>query len=482
MTKDIGRDSGTRSGESGDSGEKAHEDSFSGWRSGGERWRIFIARAREALLSNAYEPSEYPVDALGPLADVCRGIAKLGQMTTAMAGQCVLGSAALLCQSRADVRTLAGDKPLSLYLLTIGESGDGKTTGEDIALKPVAEYQRRATRAFKAELKRYEAEMDRRKKGDSIPDKPREPYMIMKDGTIEGIRRGFAEGVPSQGVFTSEAAVMLSGYGMNLQNRAKTAAEFNTLFDHGEVSAGRAISGRIQLYDRRLSAHWMLQPEAAYGGLHTPLLTKMGFWARFLFAWPPPSPPRKAKPFRPEQGSHIRDYWARCVALLEYPSREDCSDLNVLNATREAEELACAFFERMEVAAKSKDGIMRDARAFALRATELAFRVAGVLAVFGEQDGIDLGLMRNGIALITYSLETWRGAHGDRYEAEARADAFRLYEWLLHQSGARSTEIGILRIGPRATRSQSRRDTALSLLQQANLVVNEGKTWKVKIE
>jgi hypothetical protein len=168
--------------------------------------------------------------------------------------------------------------------------------------------------------------------------------------------------------------------------------------------------------------------------------------------------------------------------LLEYPFKEDCSDLNVLEATPEAEGLAYTFFERMEVAAKSKDGIMRDARAFALRATELVFRVAGVLTVFGKQDSIDLGLMRNGIALIAYSLETWRGAHGDRYEAEARADAFRLYEWLLHQPGAKATETGILRIGPRATRSQSRRDTALSLLLQVNLVVNEGRTWKAKTE
>lgn len=394
-SREQDRDSGTRYGDSGDSGEKVHEDSFSGWRLRGDWRRLFLKRAKAILLSNSYEPQDYPIHALGPLSEVCAGVTERGQMTAAMAGQCVLGAAALLCQSRANVQTLAGVKPLSLNLLTIGESGDGKTTGEEIALKPVIGYQRKATKKFKQALSDYEEALARRKKGDPLPEKPREPYLIMKDGTVEGIRRSFAEGLPSQGVFTSEAAVLLSGYGMRRENQAKTAAEFNHLWDHGEISVSRSTAGRIQLYDRRLSLHWMLQPEAAYEGLHNPLLSKMGFWPRFLFAWPPPSQPRKAIPFRSEQDSRIREYWERCQALLDYPLGEDCADLPVLEATPEAEGLACRFFEQMEGAAKSKDGILRDARAFALRATELVFRVAGVLVIFRSQDRLRATILKS---------------------------------------------------------------------------------------
>jgi hypothetical protein len=167
--------------------------------------------------------------------------------------------------------------------------------------------------------------------------------------------------------------------------------------------------------------------------------------------------------------------WEKTVLICQF-----------LRLHSEAEDLACRFFEQMEVAAKSKNGILRDARAFALRATELAFRVAGVLVIFRSQDRlrahIDLEFMRNGIELIAYSLETWRAAHEDRHETEMRCDAFRLYEWLLNQPQVSVLETSILHIGPRATRSQSRRDTALSLLQQAKLVFCEGRTWKAKIE
>ena len=33
---------------------------------------------------------------------------------------------------------------MSLYLLTLGESGDGKSTAEDAALRPVWDWQRHA--------------------------------------------------------------------------------------------------------------------------------------------------------------------------------------------------------------------------------------------------------------------------------------------------------------------------------------------------
>jgi hypothetical protein len=142
----------------------------------------------------------------------------------------------------------------------------------------------------------------------------------------------------------------------------------------------------------------------------------------------------------------------------------------------------------MEKTAKTSDGIFKDARAFALRATELAFRVAGVLVIIQARDRlrviIEPELMRDGIELVVYSVETWRAVQGDRHEAEVRNDAFRLLEWLFNQPGFRASEISILRIGPKPTRSQSRRDTALSILQQAGLVVHEmrTKTWRANIK
>ena len=53
---------------------------------------------------------------------------------------------------------------------------------------------------------------------------------------------------------------------------------------------------------------------------------------------------------------------------------------------------------------------------------------------------------------------------------EARSAALKLYGWLIRQRDYTTTGTAILRIGPKSLRSQSRRDTALAVLEQAGLV------------
>lgn len=483
----LDRIASSKLGESGEYGEKPGAAKDAAWRTDGESRRKvakvtperIIQAAREQLDARPIAAIEYPSDALGPLSPACDAIATGGQMAQAMAGQCLLATASLLAQSCANVRTLAGIKPVSLNVFTVADSGDGKSTAEGVALHKVRERQRIEADAHRRALEDYEREQSGRKRGDPDPGASvgRPPFRILRDGTVEGIRGGFQHGLPSQGVFTSEAAIMLSGYGMSPDNRAKTCGTFNALWDDGELSVSRSMSGRIQLYDRRLSLHWLIQPEAARSALHDPLMSGIGFWPRFLIAWPAPAAPRKAIPFHADQDGRIRAFWSLCERLLDRPLGEDCADLPVIESTPEAEQLACKFFERMERAAKSEGGELVSVKPFAVRATEHVFRVAGVLAVMGGQDVIDLGAMRNAVKLVGYSLDTWRGIFGDRDRAEANNSAIHLLEWIVRQRGMMASETAILRIGPRATRSQSRRDTALAILEQIGAIERTGSDW-----
>jgi hypothetical protein len=429
--------------------------------------------------SSPFEPPPYPIDALGPLAEAAAAIAEGGQIDPAMAGQCVLASAFLIAQAKSNVQTLADVKPLSGYLLTIGESGDGKSTAEGAALRAVREYQRNQTRLYQCQLSDWEERCADRKKKEPKPDKPREPYILTKDGTVEGIRRGFSDGLPSQGVFSAEAAVMLAGYGMNADNRAKSAGAFNLLWDDGEISVSRSTTGRIQLYDRRLSIHWLIQPDAATEAVQDTLLSNIGFWPRFLCAWPAPGKPRAAKPFRPEQDSRIGAFWDRCYRLLSDPLSEDCGNLPVLELDADAHNFVCRFFEQMEQAAKTKGGLLEPVKPFALRATEQLCRVAGVLTVFSDHRTISLQTAIGAAQLVTYSLETWRGIFGAREESAARSDAKLLLDWLAKQPGKRASETAMLQVGPKRLRSRSRRDSALSCLELAGVVEQSGAYWSV---
>jgi len=427
-------------------------------------------RADEQLKPLAGSIVEYPVDALGELADACKEIATGGQVPVEIAGQCLLATAALLVQSKANVCTLAGDKPLALYCLTIAESGEGKSTADDAAQRAVVNRQRQASKEYKNDLLVFEAAKGHRKKSDPAPEAPREPYRIMRDGTVEGIRRAFRQGLPSQGVFSSEAAMMLAGYGMSDDHRAKTAGNFNALWDNGEISVARGTDGRLQLYDRRLSLHWLVQPDVAFSAMHDSMLANIGFWPRFLLACPAPSPPLLARRFAPGSSAAIQAFWGRCEELLAAPLDDDCSGLPIIGPAPEAEKLACRFYEKMQQEAKTSGGELVSVKPFAVRATEQAFRIAGVLSAYSCNREIDVDTMRRAILLAGYSLDNWRLAFGDREENEHRQWARLLFDWLLKQSDHQASGSAMLQIGPKAIRSKSRRDTAIALLQQVGLV------------
>jgi len=243
----------------------------------------------------------YPVEALGQLAAACRAIAEHGQLDPAMAGQCLLGAAAVLTQGLFNVQALGGVKPLSLYLLTLGDSGDGKSTAEEAALAPLWHWQREANAAYAGEVERVQAERARRKKGEPAPEDPRPPHRLCMDATVEGLRRDLSGGAMSQGVFTSEAGAMLAGYGMSAEQRAKTAATFSGLWDRGLLSVSRVTGPRTERHGCRLAMHWLVQPVALLSPGRC-LLAAMGFWPRFVIAWPSPATPRKAVPL----------HWSRC--------------------------------------------------------------------------------------------------------------------------------------------------------------------------
>lgn len=420
-------------------------------------------RPRAILGDSPFAAPEYPVEALGPLAPVARAIADGGQLDIAMAGQVALATAALMTQGLWNVRTLAGVKPLTLYMLTVAESGDGKSTAESVALSKVAETERAEHDLFVAEQARRAAD-----KGDTRPP-PITPYRTMKDATAQGIWRAFKDGQPSQGSFTAEAAVMLCGWGMSSEHRAHTAAALNDLWDGSAVSLSRGTDGRTQLYGRRLAVHWLIQPDAARQALHDPLLTTIGYWPRFLVAWPAPLKPRLARQWRPELDPAITAFWSRCAELFREPLLGCDAGTPVIEADAAALTVAKKSFEALEQAARTAGGRLADIRAFAVRATEQAFRVAAVLTAWSGSEEIDANTFRDAVRLVAYSLETWQGIFGSRAEAEVADWARTLLSWLIKQGG-RAPEQAILHVGPKSLRSRHRRDAALAALEAAGLI------------
>jgi hypothetical protein len=436
-----------------------------------------LKRAR-VLLSpslNDRKAPTYPVGALGPLAPACEAIAEGGQVQPAMVGQCLLGAASLLTQGLFNVQTLTGKAPLSLYLLTLGDSGDGKSTAQRPALASVTEWQCKQAKRHAEDLKAFEkAKGARRKPGDDAPEMPASPFRLVADCTVEGLRRDLDTGPCSQGVYTDEAAAILSGYGMSADHRSKTAGVFSKLWDDGHLSVSRATGARVERYGRRVALHWLIQPMAAAESIGDPLLSALGFWPRFLAAWPAPQAPRLARGFLAGEMPAVRTYWQRCDELLAIALPDDAGDCLAIPLADDARELLGRAFERFEQAGRR--GALQVVKPFALRSSEQACRVAGVLSAFEGRDVVTIEAMRGALALVSYSLETWKAIIDEGAADQGGASALRLYEWLTSRADWRESLAVIVNGGPACVRSKDKRDAALALLQDAALVeVIEGR-------
>lgn len=443
-----------------------------------DRSRALLTARR--LLAPALQERDapaYPVDALGPLAAVAQDIAREAQIQPALVGQSVLGAASLLTQGLFDVRTGGGIRPLSLYLLTLADSGDGKSTADGVAMAAVKAWQKRASASYRAERSQFDADLKKAKKGDPIPEEPRSPYRLVRDVTVEGLRRDLNSGPSSQGVFTDEAAALLGGYGMNRDNKQKTASAFSGLWDSGDLSVSRSTGGRVEMGGRRLAMHWLIQPHAAAEALGDPMLSSMGFWPRFLLAWPAPCAPRRFRPFRPELLASVGAFWRRCDELLGEPLPDEDASRPLIEPDEPALEMMGAAFERLEQ--EGRLGRLRVVKSFAVRATEQAYRVAAVLAAWSGRDVIRAEEAQCALELVRYSIATWRAVIDEGGADPTGNHALRLFEWLTDAKrcpGWRCQPRYILTRGPAALRSRDRRDAALALLEDAGLIERDGST------
>jgi hypothetical protein len=410
----------------------------------------------------------YPVEALGTLAPVCKDIAEGGQVQSAMVGQCLLGAVSLLTQGLRNVETLNSKRPLSLYLLTMGDSGDGKTTAQNLALSPVNEWQRGEAERYRQEQKDFDAAKATRKRGTAPPEEPPCPFRLCSDSTVEGLRCDLDSDVCAQGIFTDEAAAILSGYGMSVDHRAKTAGVFSKLWDSGHLSVSRATGGRFERYGRRIALHWLIQPMAASESIGDPLLSALGFWPRFLAAWPEPPNPRMARSFESDKSPPVETYWKRCNELLALPLPDDADSADTLSLSSGAKELLSRAFENFEQQARL--GSLQAVKPFALRASEQACRIAGVMAAFDDKGAVSAETMKGALALVAYSLKTWMAIIDEGAADPRGAWALRLYEWLTLQQGWQAPLTAILHDGPACVRTKSKRDDALSILEAVRLV------------
>jgi putative DNA primase/helicase len=446
----------------------------------------------ESLRRPLHPPAAYPQDALGPIlgAAAARIHAVVGA-PVAMVGQSVLAAASLAVQHHADVSIDGRQEPLSLWCLTISESGERKSAVDHLALKAHREHERIAIEAYKLakheydmETKAFDAATRGSAKGKDIdciendlrmlgqpPEAPLKPLLIVSSPTIEGLHKQYWAGLPSLGLFHDDAAEFLSGHSMNKENRAKTASGLSKLWDNGEFDRVRAGDGAEKAYGKRLALHLMVQPVIAETVLGDEVLAGQGFLARCLIAWPTSTiGTRQYVQVDLTGDPALVRYWRLLHNLLETQPRLRQDTRNeleprTLTLTVDAKDRWISVHEAIEKGMR-EEGAYSTVRAWASKSPAQVLRIAGVLALIEnpETGVIDLDKVDRASRLATHYLSEAVRSVGTTSVPKEIRNAELLLEWcrasgihLLHSRAA-------LRLGPTALRSVKDFDKAIKVL------------------
>lgn len=421
--------------------------------------------APEALRRPVPPPEPYPVAELGPiLQPAAESLRRVIQAPDAVCGASVLAAASLAAQALADIEIDGRTIPLSLWMLTVAESGERKSAVDAEAMRAARDYEKELAKGYELDLRTHAADVaewearcaDARKQAgkrhgvglaDALkaigpaPLAPLIPRLIVGDFTAEGLAKLLAAGLPSVGAFTDEAALVFGGHGMSKEAVARTAATLCKLWDNGTLDRVRSLDGATKLYGRRLALHLLAQPVIAERALSDDVLAGQGFLARCLLAWP-----ESTAGTRPYRAESLRDDAA--LARMAYRLGELHRQPLPL-AEGERQELrpralhlgaaAKAVWVQLHDAVEAgmrPGGQFATAKPWASKTPEQALRIAGVLTLLESTAAqeIDAGTMERAAELALWHLhEAVRLAGTAELSPEVR-DAEALLKWC-HDTG-----------------------------------------------
>jgi len=456
-------------------------------------------------------PAPYPMDALGPvLGPAARAIAEIVQVPDALAGGCVLAAAALAAQAHADVQTLGGARPLSLYILTVAASGERKSAADRVALAPVREHVRRLTVAYTTAMREYEiaaaAIADRRRRARKeaadadeyaaalaeIRDAPapRKPWLICSDPTPEGLLLSLRDGQYAQGIYTDEGGQFLGGHALSEEAELRTIALLSRAWQGDPLDRVRARdTEHVVLYGRRLSMHLLAQPEVAQRMLGSTLYRGQGWLARWLIAAPASiAGTRLHDPTRPDphDDPRIRRYWHALGELLGSPVIEDPEVGGLsppcLGLMPEARALLVDAYDEIE-RAQAPGGELEGVRDWAAKAAEHACRIAGVITLVERPDAthISADAMAGALRVVEHYAGEYRRLVGHVGIPEDIQRAQALLDWIRRKGLRTVTARYVMQYGPYAIRSADAVRAALRTLTDHGWVTpaDDGRTYAV---
>lgn len=458
----------------------------------------------QPLLPDTTPPTPYPVDALPyAMREAVEAIVEHELVPAAIAGQCVIGAATHLAQTRVNAwhpKGKPGGAPCSLFALSLFGSGEGKSSARKLAFKTIDEAEQEARTRYRqayADIEAMAAGLKGKARTEFLAANPLppDPQTQFSDATFEPLAGDFIRGKPAASWDTDEGGQMLGGSSLKADTVAATLGGLTKGFDDGRFERTRSkgnLEGSGVAYNRRLSIHLLAQPVTVAEALSNPLLVGQGFLARFLLAAPDSLAGQRFTTVEALECSAYADprlqrYWDRLEEILVSPEHIDLETGEVrppvLQLDAEAVQVWVDFRNEIE-SHLGPLGKFAALKPFANRGAEQALRLATVLGYFEGIDQIDGDCIRRACKLVRYSLSEWlRYTDAGAVEPDLQKAAY-LICWLRDPKRTEKwhefhvNDLG--KSGPAAIRSAKVRDRVLAILVRHNqLLTEDGKQFRL---
>ena len=471
--------------------------------------------------------ADYPVDSLPPLVrDVITEVRAATQAPTPMVANAALCALATASQGLIDIRRdqhLTG--PASLFFLTLGDSGERKSTVDSLFARPLRDFHRESMDAGAEELMQFRSQSDVWKakcdgitalirashKGNKSPDKPNTddlerqlaelhknepqrppiPNILVLDITTEKLAQQLAKEWPSCVLTSAEGGLVFGGRSFSKENQLATLAAFNALWSDEPLRVSRKTSESFEVHGARLSLSLFVQPGVFGSFLESnDIARSIGFLARCLFSFPDSTQGTRLYRDSTNEFSRLDAFNVHVGQLLRITPKIEKGRLipAIVDLSPEAKTAWIEFYDEIE-AQLGKGQELEFLRDFGSKAAEQAVRVA---AAFQISTGFPFLRIEKENMIPACDIVRWHLGEVKRYfgiqspgTRLQMQNAEKLQKWLVdwcrRNPGQNPVRSLILQSGPVKLRRKNELKPVLRLLEGRRRVrlMDEGKTIAV---
>ena len=463
-----------------------------------------LSWAAPRSLISKFEGLAYPADALPPsiraAVDEVQAFVKCPYPMVANSALSVLSLAG---QAHVDAQRDVGlEGPVSLFFLTVADSGERKTSVDKIFLKAIWNYLAKQAEAAKPLLKKFmadhaawtaqrdgilgaiKANSKAEKEVNTLqgnlatlqmgePAPPRVPSMIRMDSTPEHLAWSLAKEWPSCGIISAEAGIVFGSHGMGGEAVMRNLGQLNNLWGAEELVIGRRTSESFTVRGVRLTMSLQVQQDVLekFFEKNLPLARGSGFLARFLLSWPESTMGTRLFTEPPENWPQLAAFRGRISAILDLPAPIDEDGAlapSMLTFTAEAKKAWIFFHDAIEKELRV-GGELHDVRDVAAKVADNAARLAALFHFFDHdrKGAIGVDSFESASRVAAWHLTEARRFFGEMALPVEMADAARLDSWLIEHCREMATHyVGknhVRRYGP--LRDGKRLDRAIEELE-----------------